>query len=573
MAAGLCLCHADAEEAVVYMDCSEDLHGYAEAVAQMNAQACAVAMDEAMGSVNGWHAVLYKTNGMDIRSDGLGAACIIAGPNNCGTAFFDSEAMARAAADAMEGMDGVVYAECDVEVRQAGAYAGDVTFVSWAAEQMNYRPYLAHVVRYASGSSTVAVIDSGVYLHPMLADRMPVSGYDYVDADQDVTNDLSGHGTAVAGIIADCTQGTAVYIYPIRVLNASGNGKMSNVVNAVREAIDRGVNVINLSIESKVMSEALDDVIAEAVDAGIAVVVSAGNSGGDTIGVCPAHIADKGVIVVGSVEYDNGKYVRASYSNYGPSVDVYFFGTDIKCCSNKGGYAEWRGTSFAAPHVSAVGAMLYLMEDGISPQEVEERICRASIHSGNMSIPDLWLMLPEEMGFDVETVRLGKGDVLAMPETALPLSAAERITYVSGNEAVVSVEGSELTAVGAGESLITARCRGMEERSFRVIVEAEPSGTLLLPDGLTQLEDEAFRNAEGMDHVKLPESMEFIGNRVFDGCDSLKTIVLPETIMEIGENTFSGAVLICKPDSLALSVAEEKGLPYIIDTGAAIVSD
>jgi subtilisin family serine protease len=132
----------------------------------------------------------------------------------------------------------------------------------------------------------------------MLVGRMTESGYDYVDADDDATNDPFGHGTAVAGILADCTDGAPVGIYPIRVLNASGSGTVSNLVLGIREAIGKGVTVINLSLESGAIRQALDDAILDAVADGITVVVAAGNKGIDTAGVSPAHIDASGAIVL-----------------------------------------------------------------------------------------------------------------------------------------------------------------------------------------------------------------------------------------------------------------------------------
>ena len=110
--------------------------------------------------------------------------------------------------------------------------------------------------------AVVAVLDTGVaYERYGRFRRAPdlnrfVRGYDFVQNDRH-PNDLNGHGTHVAGTIAESTNngiGAAGIAYrakimPIRVLDAVGEGDTVAIARGIRYAAKRKVAVINLSIE------------------------------------------------------------------------------------------------------------------------------------------------------------------------------------------------------------------------------------------------------------------------------------------------------------------------------------
>lgn len=582
----LCLsCALAAEE---YIDCSGDFSAYARTVAMLNRR-CAFS---ARGS-EAMQAVLVRAEALN--ADEIDALCAAEGPDGCWTLYFADAAEAEAAVEALEKLDGVIYAELDGDVSLA---EGEISPTieptpepssepsieptpepsseptptpaptsaagsepnSWGAARMGFPAYASYVQLYGGGSATVAVIDTGSSRHSFYADRILRSGYDYVDADADATSDAHGHGTAVAGIIADCSRGLPVYIYPIRALDASGNGKMSNLVLAVREAVRAGVDAINLSIESKVMSTALDDAILDANRAGITVIVAAGNSACDTSQRCPAHLTERGVIVVASADQDGSLFTRSSYSNYGASVDVYAFGSNVLCCALDGGYVKKSGTSFAAPHISALSCMLRLLHPALTPEEIETHIKSAA--SGSVNVPLLSGMIPRERGFSLEKVHLSVGESLPLPEHALPASAQEKISYSSASPEIVALENGVLVALAEGSSQIVAACTGFEDVSFEVIVEAEGETSLSLPEGLVSLEDGAFEGSL-FRRIDLPEGLTSLGAGVFEGCDGLRLVVLPESLSLIGENSFSGAVLLCAGEA-QMSWAKANALPYVL---------
>lgn len=205
---------------------------------------------------------------------------------------------------------------------------------------------------------TVAVIDTGVCMsHEDLDGRVLDNGYDFVDNDDD-PEDVFGHGCSVAGIIAaniDNGIGIAgfapnVSILPIRVLGPNGSGSMADVAAGIVYAADNGADIINLSLGSFVGSQTEKDAVDYAVDKGVTVIASAGNSGGSLPGY-PARYDN--VVAVGAIDPDGS---RSSFSNKGG--DIWAPGRDVHTIYLNNGYKALNGTSFSAPYVSAMAAVL-----------------------------------------------------------------------------------------------------------------------------------------------------------------------------------------------------------------------
>ena len=205
---------------------------------------------------------------------------------------------------------------------------------------------------------TVAVIDTGVCLsHEDLTDRVLDNGYDFVDNDDD-PEDVFGHGCSVAGIIAaniDNGIGIAGFapnssILPVRVLGPSGSGSMADVAAGIVYAADEGADIINLSLGSAVGSQVTEDAVNYAMEKGVTVIASAGNSGGALPGF-PARY--EGVVAVGAVDPDGS---RSSFSNKGG--DIWAPGRDVHTTYLNDGYKALNGTSFSAPYVAAMAAVL-----------------------------------------------------------------------------------------------------------------------------------------------------------------------------------------------------------------------
>ncbi|MGA2164952.1 MAG: S8 family serine peptidase [Solirubrobacteraceae bacterium] len=264
----------------------------------------------------------------------------------------------------------------------------------------------------------VAVLDTGVAYANRGPFRMSpdfyryqfVAGWDFV-AHNRYPNDRNGHGTDVAGTIAEATNngkgltGLAygVRIMPVRVLNAEGNGDAATIAKGVRYAVNHGARVINLSLEFPNGITASD--IPELISAlryahrhRVVVAAAAGNEA-HSAAAFPARAPN--VIAVGA-STEHG--CLASYSNFGTGVtlvapgggpdanlpgdpncnpdlasgrDVFqvtFLGVSPRVFGIPGGY---EGTSMATPHVAATAAMI--IASGVlgrhpTPAQVEARL-------------------------------------------------------------------------------------------------------------------------------------------------------------------------------------------------------
>jgi thermitase len=206
---------------------------------------------------------------------------------------------------------------------------------------------------------TVAVIDSGICLdHPDLAGRI-VSGWDFVQ-DDNQPQDEFGHGCGVAGIIAaNVNNGIGVAgvapnarLMPLRVLDGLGMGSSSDVAAAIVYAADSGAQIINLSLGGPTTSSLLEEAVNYAASRGVTIVASAGNQGVEAALYPAAYPA---AIAVGSVDQS---LQRSSFSNYGWQLDLMAPGRDIFTTDINGDYTTMTGTSFAAPEVAGAAALM-----------------------------------------------------------------------------------------------------------------------------------------------------------------------------------------------------------------------
>ncbi len=231
--------------------------------------------------------------------------------------------------------------------------------------------------RTADGRSIrVAVIDTGVdTTNPQLTDAVDAkSGFDFLagakDADpkapRDGTYDPVGHGTKVAGIIAARPRaGTGFVglapeatIIPLRQNDEKGTGTAATLADAIRKALAAKADIINISQDTTkplAPDSALAAAVREARSQNVLVIASAGNDGidGKLKETYPA--AYDGVLAVASSDRNNE---RAPFSQSGTFVGVAAPGVDIVSTVPKGGQCVDNGTSFSAPYVAGVAALL-----------------------------------------------------------------------------------------------------------------------------------------------------------------------------------------------------------------------
>lgn len=223
---------------------------------------------------------------------------------------------------------------------------------------------------YQGQGIVIAVIDTGCQMdHPDLKDRI-IGGRNFTKEDKgdpNKYNDYNGHGTHVAGImVASGSPNGILGVAPkadllvLKAMNKKGIGSYSNLIKAIRYAMDMKVNIISLSLGGKIDLPELKEVIQEAVAQEITVVCAASNEGDGNPETneyaYPGCYAE--TISVGAQE---GKGV-ARFSNTNDQIDLVAPGVAIISTYIKGQYAKLSGTSMAAPHVT--GALALLMNWG-----------------------------------------------------------------------------------------------------------------------------------------------------------------------------------------------------------------
>ncbi len=233
----------------------------------------------------------------------------------------------------------------------------------------------------ATGANTVivAVVDTGVSsTHPDLQNIL-VPGYNFVNNTTNTMDDF-GHGTFVTGIIdADTNNGIGIAginwgssfstkIMPIVVLDSSGSGSTYYVSEGIIYAVEHGAKVINLSLGGVDYSQTEQLACQYAYNNNVVVVAAAGNDSSNSLEY-PAAFPT--VIPVASVAPSGSSYTLAYYSNYysnvlcAPGGQMYsqndpngVFSTTYSTSTNTNGYGYGQGTSFAAPQVSAIAALM-----------------------------------------------------------------------------------------------------------------------------------------------------------------------------------------------------------------------
>ncbi|MFC7716907.1 type VII secretion-associated serine protease mycosin [Nonomuraea recticatena] len=220
---------------------------------------------------------------------------------------------------------------------------------------------------------TVAVIDSGVdSKHPLIPLRKEID-YSFTG-----NGDCVGHGTAVAGIIAGRYRSDfpfhgvapAVTLVSLKQTNKS-TGDVAILVKAITAAADMNVDVINISTQTTDQPD-LRAAVNYALSKDIVIVAAAGNSAPSDKEKKEFPAAYEGVLSVGSVGPEGQ---RSEFSNTKSNVAVMAPGQEITSTWPGGLFMdELRGTSFAAPYVAGVVALVRSRYPKLNQEQVRRRV-------------------------------------------------------------------------------------------------------------------------------------------------------------------------------------------------------
>ncbi|WP_232697855.1 S8 family serine peptidase [Brevibacillus daliensis] len=219
----------------------------------------------------------------------------------------------------------------------------------------------------------IALLDSGVDQdHPDLKDNM-LPTINLVPGES--ADDLNGHGTQVAGILAaKGNNGIGVTgvlwdakILPIKVLDRNGEASSERLASGIRRAVAEGAKVILMSASTLYYSKELEDAVNLAESRGIVVIAASGNEGSRVN--YPAAFPT--VVAVGAVTNNNKVHNR---SNFGPELNIVAPGLDIFTTARSNRYSSMRGTSAAAPQVAGAAALLLAKNPSMKPIDVRQQL-------------------------------------------------------------------------------------------------------------------------------------------------------------------------------------------------------
>ncbi|KAG2173169.1 hypothetical protein INT43_004543, partial [Umbelopsis isabellina] len=254
----------------------------------------------------------------------------------------------------------------------------------------------------------VYVIDTGINVeHQEFGGR---ATWGITTVENSGNTDDNGHGTFVAGIVGGALFGVAkdVRLIAVKALDASGSGSVSDILYGLQYVIktaklngNKSRSVVNLSLGTQ-KSTALDQAVTALVNAGIIMVAAAGNGdengvGQDACDFSPASA--RTALTVGSTDRSDNV---ASFSNYGPCVNIFAPGVKIRSAwigSDTATYVS-SGTSFSTPFAAGVVAT-YISERqrqkraNMAPEEVIRAITGMAtegvIHGLDSRSPNLLL--------------------------------------------------------------------------------------------------------------------------------------------------------------------------------------
>ncbi|MDP6962779.1 MAG: S8 family serine peptidase [Planctomycetota bacterium] len=271
----------------------------------------------------------------------------------------------------------IQYAEPDYMLYPVATTPNDPMFGSqWQHSKM--RSTEAWDFATGDNSFIVCTVDTGVDLnHPDLQANL-ISGYNSADrvtqANGGNVNDVNGHGTATIGCVgAIGNNGTGVSgmawdvsLMPVRCSNSSGGGAyLSDLTDGARWAVDNGARSISVSYSGG-ESSSVETTGSYIKSQNGLVCWSSGNYGNQVYGSDHQNV----IIVGATTSSDN----RASWSTYGDWIDVAAPGSGVLTTANGGGYSSVSGTSFSAPIVNGVIAMMMIASPNSTPNEIEQML-------------------------------------------------------------------------------------------------------------------------------------------------------------------------------------------------------
>ncbi|KXY35577.1 S8 family serine peptidase [Bacillus sp. FSL K6-0067] len=260
----------------------------------------------------------------------------------------------------------------------------------WGLQRINPEPAFCEL-KDRGPVTKIAILDSGIDPdHPDLKDKI-IDPINFTSDDPKDYIDRNGHGTFVAGIAAAVTNNqtgiasasyNTAYIVPVKILEGGEESFTTAILKGLMYAIEQQVDVINMSFGTEfdgTYSQNEQNALEMVWNQGIIPVAARGNEGNERITYPNAYN------YVLSVSATNKLNRLASFSSWGNDVGITAPGTEILSTTPTYPVADYQlnydagpGTSFSAPFVSGVAAMLRAIKPSASNQEIIQAIQRSA---------------------------------------------------------------------------------------------------------------------------------------------------------------------------------------------------
>lgn len=450
------------------------------------------------------------------------------------------------------------------------------------------REYLEESGTELVGEVVVAVVDSGVDSdHPFISDRLVSGGTNFTGSG--TAEDEFGHGTHVAGIVADNTPEN-VKIASYRVLNSVGQGSELQTANGIYAAVEDGVNMINLSLTISSDSDIIHEAVKKAYENDISVVCAAGNSSADLSKVTFSPACFSETITVMNVSNDYTE--KAKNSNYGKPCDIAAPGMGVISSYTNGRYREMSGTSMASPFVCSAASYLILTGTATTPDEIKTVLKEYSIAAAVQGYAGgLWAEYITrepvdacELSFSKEAGKFQREFYLELscnvedatiyykatvdglesdfkeytePFYIKDTTTVEAVAYKKGCKTSGLITNvyeanysdtdvfweSDLNGVVTeykhftNDIVVPEYIKGVKTTGITAgVFDSVKPIAITFPDSVTSLPDDALKGYTLLASVTA-NGVESIGNSAFEGCESLTKINLP-SVKTVGDNAF-----------------------------------
>ena len=319
------------------------------------------------------------------KPDKLNSLGIASGFEDYHIVQFMNEHDAEVALDYYSEQDGIISVYPDEIISLADFEAEEITVSkqmkvperlnSWGADAIGLYDLKDYLINknIQMNESVIGVVDSGVDLdHEFLQGRLIETGFNTTNSgiENSEMDKVRGHGTKVSSVIVDSTsENVKVAVY--KIFNDDGISSSTEVTLGILQAVEDNVDIINASFSVVDREGIVSNAIKYAYSNNVVVVTSSGNWSNylDTTHNYPAKSTYS--ITVASV---GELCMPSSFTNYGKCVDISAPGEDIPVAHINNSYTEDEGTSFSAPYVASVCAILKSLNPDYTVDDIKDKI-------------------------------------------------------------------------------------------------------------------------------------------------------------------------------------------------------